>query len=347
MRKHIKLSDVIHTQDSIKGKTSNKSTGLNTQIIVRAHNTKYNGSEVVKVLKNKTSLPGRTMILETIFPITPNIQTQHIFINDNIRGEYDISNGQEIVNPIKPDWYKNINSNILPRNNPELFAKRKVEYWCAGDGAINRTILNQSFESHSTDTKLYNMIPFRLIKASDTLQPAERSLYKMEVLIQLEGKELMKGYFFKKIDFENTDGINMTVDGLPYTPKWSDTMPDLDSKGYGFNTAFAGNKVQSNFINMGMNVNALEFKEWFDYIGSGRQNATISEIGLISGLDCVKANPGDTKLVPIKEYTGSDASNVAANSEVYDAELFAHLTFDPYSVSRENATIDFEYRVYS
>jgi hypothetical protein len=38
---------------------------------------------------------------------------------------------------------------------------------------------------------------------------------------------------------------------------------------------------------------------------------------------------------------------LALRSEVYDAELFAHLTFDPYPVSRENSTIDFNYRVNS
>ena len=35
------------------------------------------------------------------------------------------------------------------------------------------------------------------------------------------------------------------------------------------------------------------------------------------------------------------------NSEIYDAELFAHLTMDPLKVSSDNISIDFLYRVFS
>ena len=48
---------------------------------------------------------------------------------------------------------------------------------------------------------------------------------------------------------------------------------------------------------------------------------------------------------PIKKE--NPINNIKMNSEIYDAELFAHLTFDPYSVARDNSTIDFQYRIYS
>ena len=54
-------------------------------------------------------------------------------------------------------------------------------------------------------------------------------------------------------------------------------------------------------------------------------------------------------LTPVADLPESTAnlSNIKMNSEIYDAELFAHLTFDPYSVARDNSTIDFQYRIYS
>ena len=77
------------------------------------------------------------------------------------------------------------------------------------------------------------------------------------------------------------------------------------------------------------------------------ENASISEIGLITGLDAFKDSDG--VLTPVADLPESTAnlSNIKMNSEIYDAELFAHLTFDPYSVARDNSTIDFQYRIYS
>lgn len=342
MRKIIKKSDAIITPDSL-----NKSeSGLNTRIIVTANNTIKDGSQIIKTYHNKTVLPGRTKILEDVFPITPNME-QHIFLNDNVLGDYDPATGQATKSPVT---VATTPAGILPRKNKKLFARRNVAYWCAGCGAMNSSMINQAFESHSTDTKLYEMIPFRFVKSDVTLSDEVRKQYKFEVIYPPSSDYYgYKGYYLKRIDFESTAGINMVVDKQPYTPIWSDTTTDLENAGK-YETSFKGNKIQSNYIDMKMNISSEEFKEWFiaNHIELGSASS-ISEIGLVCGLDCAKPAEHDDALVPVEDLDPDSPgyANKLLFSEVYDAELFAHLTFDPYPVSRENATIDFEYRIYS
>ena len=193
------------------------------------------------------------------------------------------------------------------------------------------------------------MIPFRFIPVSDTLPNDIRSQYKMEVIYPSNSRFAgWKGYYFKKINFNDTDGIQMMVDGKPYTPTWADTAKDPNAETVGgYVNSFKGDKVQTNYIDMGMKISAEEFKEWFNFIDKSLENASISEIGLITGLDAFKDSDG--VLTPVTDLPESTANlnNIKMNSEIYDSELFAHLTFDPYSVARDNSTIDFQYRIYS
>lgn len=343
MNKKIFLSDGIITRDQL---SVNKKTGLDTQIIITARNGRHDGDLRVDVIKNTTVLNGRTLLLESVFPIKPNIQ-QHLFINDNVLGEFNPETGADFNSGITSAH--NTPSSIMPRNNPALWRRRKVEYWCAGDGAINKSVLNQSYSPHITDTKLYHMIPFRFIEVSKTLPDEVRRLYKMEVIYGAESPYYgYKGYYFKKINHQapanSSNGINMTIDKQPYTPKWSDTVPDLENTPY--NTSMKGNKTQKSYIDMGMNISSEEFKEWFQFTDNTLGNATISEIGLITGLN---ARLSGGTLEPIEDIQPgtSGYDSIIMRSEIYDAELFAHLTFDPYPVSRDNSTIDFEYRIYS
>jgi len=348
MRKIIKLTDTLTTNDAITNmnEKSGISAGFDTSIIIKGYNINKDGENTIEIKQNKTALPGRTKLLETVFPLTPNME-QHIFINDNVLGEFDAVSGEPVVNPVKAH---NTPTAIMPRNNPNLFARRKVEYWCAGDGAMNKTILTQSYESHTTDTKLYHMIPFRFIPVGQDISNELKSLYAMEVVYPSTSPYYgYKGYYYKKIQFESVNGINMTVDKQPYTPVWSDTLPDLESESIGYTNNFKGQKTQYNYLQMYMNITAEEFKEWFEFKDGTLGNATISEIGLVIGSNCARPAANDTALTLVEDLdpTITGYNNLVMNSEVYDSELFAHLTFDPYSVSRENATIDFQYRVYS
>lgn len=343
MSKIIKLSDALFTPDELSIAAAQ---GLDTEIVITARNGRYDGEIVRKVYKNKTSLAGRTQLLERIFGIKPNIN-QHIFINDNVLGEFNSETGEDFTSGIVS--VNNTPASILPRNNIELWNKRSIDYWCAGDGAINRSIPNQSHTAHITDTKLYHMIPFRFIESTRTLPDELRRLYKMEVVYPQDSPFYgYKGYYFKKIEKHmpgnSNIGINMVVDKQPYVPKWSDTVTDLENNAY--DTSFKGNKTQKSYVDMSMNVLAEEFKEWFEFTDKTLGNATISEIGLITGLNA-RINGG--KLEPISdidpETLGYDA--ITMRSEIYDAELFAHLTFDPYLVSRDKSTITFEYRIFA
>ena len=338
MRKLVKISDGLMAQDNLTVKPDNNKTGFDTRVIITAKNCRHNGSKDVSIKTNKTVLPGRTKLLEDNFPINPDMD-QHLFINSNVLGEFD---------PVTGESAPTIVAHNL-RLPAELFSRRKVEYWCAGDGAINGTVYNTSWPPHSTDTKLYNMIPFRFIPVGDTLPDDIRSQYKMEVIYPADSRFAgWKGYYFMKINFSETNGIQMMVDGKPYKPMWADTAKDPNAETVGgYVNAFKGDKVQTNYIDMGMKISAEEFKEWFNFIDKSLENASISELGLITGLDAYKDN--NDILTPVKDLPEStpNLNNIKMNSEIYDAELFAHLTFDPYSVARDNSTIDFEYRIYS
>lgn len=341
MNKIVRISDNITTPDRLI--VPNIKTGFDTEVIIRAHNIHYDGEHSIKIEHNATALNGRTKLLEDSFPVSIN-KSQHLFLNDNVLGTFDATTGADL-NPIT---VCNTPTNILPRNNPTYFRQRNVEYWCAGNGAINKTVLTSSYGPHATNTKLYNMIPFRVIKSDEALSDEDRALYKMEVVYPTTSVYYgYKGYYFKKIVYDTTSsGIVMKVDGVDYTPSWHDTAPDLDADTVGVVNSFKGSKTQQSYVDMGLNVKSEEFKEWFELVDGSLGNAYISEIGLINGLDCVKGQ-GINKTVASMS---SSESNYATNklySEIYDSELFAHLTFDPYSVSRSNATIDFEYRIFS
>ena len=214
MNKKIHLSDGITTPDNLN---VNPKTGLDTQIIITARNGRHDGDFRVDVVKNMTVLNGRTKLLESVFPITPNMQ-QHLFINDNVLGEFNPETGADFTSGVTTAH--NTPSSIMPRNNPALWRRRKVEYWCAGDGAINKSVLNQSYNPHITDTKLYHMIPFRFIEVSKTLPDEIRRQYKLEVIYGAESPYYgYKGYYFKKINHQppanSSTGINMTIDKQP------------------------------------------------------------------------------------------------------------------------------------
>ena len=340
---NISMNDALELRNKIE---ASRHTGFDTKILITARNCHSDGSFSQEIKSNKTALPGRTKLLEDNFPVIPNM-AQHIFLNDNVLGETDPNTGVSIANP---QTVANSPSSILPRNNLNLFNRRKVQYWCAGDGAMNKTLLNQSYPPHSTDTRLFHMIPFRIVRKGSPLEDAKRRQYKFAVEYN-QNSPLYGyiGYYLKKIEFESLDGINMIVDKQPYAPSWADTDTDLNADRVGYENKFKGDKVQSSFIDMSMHIDSEEFKEWFELTDGTLGNATISEIGLVTGLDCTKTiNPDGT--LTVMEDVDKNLANyniIAMNSEVYDAELFAHLTFDPYPVSRDNATIDFDYRIYS
>ena len=344
MKRILNLCDNILMPDDLQIK-GNQKTGFKTQVIITAKNCRYNGSIEQQIKTNQTALCGRSQLLERSFGITPNME-QHIFLNDNILGETDTSTGKNVDNVVT---CANSPLTLLPRNNLSLFAKRSVRYWAAGDGAMNKTILTQSYKPHSTDTRLYHMIPFRFVKNDYPLEEALARQYKLKVVFGENSPFYgYTGFYLKKINFDSLDGIEMKVDKQDYAPSFADTATDLNADNLegSYENAFKGDKTQTSYIDMAMNISAEEFKEWFQFTDGTLGNATVSEIGLITGLDAVVQN---NSLTPVDELDKNleNYNALTLNSEVYDAELFAHLTFDPYPVSREASTIDFNYRCYA
>ena len=351
MKKIIKMSDGIVTPDQLFVNSESHKPGFDTKVIITAKNCLHDGSKETQIVSNKTVLPGRTHLLESIFPITPDIENQHLFLNDNVLGEFDPVTGRPVANPTKAGAVTDPNK--LPRSNIALFRRRKVQYWCAGDGAMNKTVISQSYPSHSTNTRLYHMIPFRFIKSDQAISATEEQMYKFKVTYGSNSPYFgYIGYYLKRIDFVKTNGINSEVDKVPYSPmSWGDTAVDLNAETAGYQNKFKGDKTHSNYIDMRMNIDSKEFKEWFTYTDGTLANATISELGLVLGLDCYVSNPQQSNptfdIIEDLNPNLEGYNDKKIRSEVYDAELFAHLTFDPYKVSRENALIDFEYRIYS
>lgn len=341
--KVIRLSDKLYSKDILTlPKTLDKSTGFDTIVRIHEKNCKYAGSDSSIITHNTTALMGRNHLLEASFKVTPNM-SQHIFINDNILGTTDPTTGNNrdaiTLNP----------NGQRPYNDAKLFARRKVEYWCAGDGAMNKTILNSSYAPHNTDVKLFNMIPFRFIRADESLSDADRRLYKCEVIYPQSSPYYgYKGYYFKKIVYDTSKtGVNLVVDGVDYAPKWIDTVPDLnaDTITGAHENAFKGDRVQQSYVDMTLNVTSVEFKEYFMFTNSSLGNATISEIGLVLGLDCVKGF--GNRPIEDEDRNGTQYNTNIRESEIYDSELFAHLTFDPYNIARDNTAIEFSYRVFA
>src|SRR5574344_2039704 len=187
MNKIIRLSDAIVTPDRLKCKFNDNCHGLDTDIIITAHNGHHDGELSVKHFKNKTVLNGRSQLLELPFGVTPNM-AQHIFINDNVLGEYNPETGLDYTTGITQAY--NSPASILPRNNMNLWRRRKIEYWCAGDGAINRSIPNQSYEAHITDIKV--IILKRLIILNHLILQQELIWWLISSLILQNGLILLQ-----------------------------------------------------------------------------------------------------------------------------------------------------------
>jgi hypothetical protein len=341
MNKVVNFSDGLVTKETLDIQNS---TGFNTEIMITAKNCRHNGSIEKQILHNQTVLPGRTQLLENVFPVKPDVENQHIFLNDNVLGEIDINTGLNATN-VEVVKLQGLDDSKLPRNNPDLFRRRKVAYWCAGDGAVNRTVLSQAYSPHSTNSKLYHMIPFIV---TDDLSSINKSLYKFIVRYSANHPLANKyGAYFKKIEFDNLNGINMIVDKVLYNPSWGDTAPDLNAETPGYVNKFKGDKTQLNYIDLKLNVTSSEFKDWFQLMDGTVANATISEIGLVTGFDGYLKQDGTLGNVEDLRTDDPFYSSNSQGSEVLDAELFSHLTFDPYSVSRENNTLEIGYRIYS
>ena len=342
MNKIVTFSDGLITKDSLA--LNKKSTGFDTEILITAKNCKHDGSFEQQLIKNQTALPGRTQLLENVFPIKPNIENQHIFLNDNVLGEIDINTGAN-AQEVQTVTLTGLDSSRLPRHNRDLFRRRKVAYWCAGDGAVNRTVLSQAYPPHSTNSRLYHMIPFIV---SDQFEDIDKTMYKF--IVKYTGSHPLSGKwgaYFKKIEFESLDGINMIVDKVMYNPSWGDTAPDLNAETPGYVNKFKGDKTQLNYVDLKLNVTSNEFKDWFQLTDGTTANATISEIGLVTGFDGYLTSTGTLGNVEDLNFDDPNYSTYSKASEVLDAELFSHLTFDPYSVSRENNTLEIGYRIYS
>lgn len=336
------MSDGIITPDQLNGNIV-ENTGMNTRVIITAKNCRSEGSFEQEVRHNQTALPGRTQLLESVFPIVPNVDDQHIFLNDNVLGAIDQSGANSAnVETVK---LTGLDDSKLPRNNPALFRRRKVAYWCAGDGAMNRTVMSQAYAPHSTNTRLYHMIPFLVV---DDISSIDKSMYKF--IVRYSGAHPLAGKYgayFKKIEMDLTNGINMIVDKVPYKPSWGDTNTDLNIDVNGYVNKFKGDKTQMNYVDLKMRVAANEFKQWFTLTDGTVANASISEIGLITGYDGYLTAQGTLNSVEDLRKDDPQYTTNSRASEVLDAELFAHLTFDPYPVSRENNTLEFDYRIYS
>jgi hypothetical protein len=346
----------IYAQDELGltyiNSSKKKSGNFDTIIVVNARNTDYPGSETIEILSNVTTYPGRLKLIEdNFFSTSKNIPGHHIFINDNMLGRHDCDLGTGLPKTNALKCYGGFPLDQQPRNNIRLFSRRSTQFWCCGKGAMNNVIMNQVYEPHRTNARLYDMIPFRVVPTGQ-MDDELKHMYKGKVTYGPEHGVLNghDGYYFKRFD-SNTNYATVQVDGVDYTPNWLDTATNLDAPipEQTYENKFKDNRLLRISTNLTFEIHGNDFKEYYQLTSGGLSSASISELGLITGLE-VYNDGGTMKLIDDDILNGLPNDVRLANkkkSEVLDAELFSHLTLGPYKIAEEATRITISYLILS
>lgn len=198
---------------------------------------------------------------------------------------------------------------------------RSVDYFCIGNGAESTVLEGDFVPERTSDTKLYNMVPFRCVPITSDLSDEEATKYRLRKKINIKNQDYY-AYYAKKL--EKSD-IKVIYNGNNYIPKESDTstLPDTDER-----KPLRSGEV-SIYTVISLKIDAIDFKEYYQAMNNGSLAlAKISEVGLISALDIENAL-NSNKL------------------ELAGAELFAKMCFTGMAKSSPTAIIELEYEVHT
>lgn len=261
--------------------------------------------ELETVTKNVTALGGRIAIESIFKPSDGSFQPDiHQTLTESLRiqknSEENFINPSEIEVPDTTDIADYFN--------------RKVGYFCIGNGGINNTPLEVA-KPRNYESRLYNMVPFRCVPVSEgDLSEEERQRYRFRRK-EMIGTEWYYTYYLKKYTLENICVEN--ADGTDYVIQYDHSNPIMS----GDDSHPLLNTSVHVFFEMSLYIDAEDFKEYYKATNSNSLvGAKLTEFGLVLGNEKQCVLDGVTY------------------DEVYNAELFSHVSHSPsYMDMEENA----------
>lgn len=172
----------------------------------------------------------------------------------------------------------------------------KVQYFCIGfgghrgvNGPVNGITKIDPIPHKTTDSGLYNILPFVIRPIGDDLSVEERRNLRLRKTMLIDG-ELYVGYFARKLDVEDTspelkitsvsNGQETTTLFTPSASNMKPTKPSVGVENDGTYAHVSGN-IQIEFTQ----TDVLWFREAIELLYGDPGYAIISEIAICSGVD--------------------------------------------------------------
>lgn len=280
------------TKKLIKNSISN-SKGFDTAITIKCLNNGKLTAPVVETT-NTTAYNGR-LNMQYVFGHEAN-PTKHLSLNDI----YDIPHSLNVY-------------------EDEKYRLRSIKYFCIGNGAESKTVKDSIIPARSSDSKLYNMVPFRCVPINSDLSDEEREKYKLRKIITIKDQQYI-AYYAKAL---SSSTLSVTYNNQDYVPKETDTstLPDTDPdkplKTGGVTTATV----------LSLEIDTKDFKEYYKALKNGSLvGASLNEFGLIYAYE---------------------APNTLENSkaELAGAELFSKIVHSNIRYESDGSESQFTYQI--
>lgn len=290
----------------------------------------YDGDNLISAQrhrKNMTILSGRLSLLEKAFGIEPN-KDQRILLSDMIPVPTLTpgTNGMaDMLKMTKDSGYGAAESNNTifgdaAKDGHRMFMD-KVNYFCIGNGGENPTVPYEIIDCHNWETRLYNMVPFRLVPTTQDLSSEERKMYRMRVPVVVNGKHYI-AYYAKLFD---PKFVHSEKSGLNYIPDIKDSNRYIGS-GEGHTMRGYESEV---FVEFELDINNFEFKEYYKALNNNSlRGARLTELGLISA------------------YEG-EAPDTTTCREIYSPTLFSKLIHDPVFMTTDGSRRKVSYKIFA
>lgn len=271
--------------------------GFDTNIVIKCMDKGKLSAPIIET-ENTTVYNGR-VCMHDVFGHTANPE-QHLSLNKLLNIEHSVS---------------------VYKDQSDKNRLRKIEYFCIGNGAESKTVKENIISERSSDTKLYNIVPFRCVPTGTDLTDEERKKYKLRKKITIKDQEYI-AYYAKKI---SNITFATTYNNQSYTPQESDTstLPDTS----------ADKPLKSGSVlcvtTLVLKVEPEDFKEYYKAKNNGDlSGAKLNEFGLIYAYEA--ANEQES-----------------SKMELADAELFSKITHSNVNYESDGAESEFKYAIHS
>ena len=301
--------------------------GYKTKVQVRDQN---NNLELET--HNITVLGGRIGSLESVFKpaggVTP---ADHLTLDKNLLTQKDPTLGTSIIT--------NPSSAILPDtlSAADLFA-RSISYFCIGSGGVNVEFPLAMADPRNYETRLYNMVPFRCVPQNADLSLADRQIYAMRRLENINGAWYYS-YYLKQF---NPGLLNLVQsDGTDYTPTFQASNAVVPSSSG--NSSSPTDTAVHSYFEFNLDIDAVEFKEFYKLTNNNTlTNARITEFGLVLANKHF-FNASDNSVAQ----AASLATPPTTYTELNNIELFSKVVHSPTYMDQEENAKRITYTIFS